>query len=419
LAYLTVPKLIKVKTVLLLCITQCLVACGQTGNQQMSNIPSDNQTTRNEPPTCECCVFDEVNKNLKPQLKIASDTATGQRIVIRGIVYQSDGKTPAPNVEMYFYQTDHWGRYAKHGTEDRSSFAWWHGYNRGFLVTNHKGEYEINTIKPAPYPARIEPAHIHCLVKSPGQRRCYYVADFVFTDDELLTPQYWQATSKFRTSIGIDNNPDYGGVTLRKTAAGLWEGKRDISLLDEYDLPRVQSGKPIGSESPAFSPQHVAGPDKGSHACPMCKYGYHPGVIVFLNTNTDWENAEVICKRLEKESIKRKAEKFKAYLVYTNPTKLPISDLENKLMKFAKQVSVQNMAITYVPSIDDEKTEMHLNKINPEVKNTIIVYNNRGVFDKFVNFVPTEKAFNFLFHSVEEAGKLKAVPFAKKQELQN
>jgi protocatechuate 3,4-dioxygenase beta subunit len=187
-------------------------------------------------------------------------------------------------------------------------------------------------------------------------------------------------------------------------------------LLDEYDLPHVQSGNPIGSESPAFSPQHVRGPDRGSHACPMCKYGYHPGVMVFLNTDTDWENTIAICKRLEEESIKRKSEKFKAYLVYTNPNKLTIKELENKLQAFTKGLSVQHMAITYVPSIDDETTEMNLNKINPKTKNTIIVYNKRRVFDKFVNFMATEKNFRFLFHSVEEAGKSKAALFARKQE---
>ncbi len=382
----------------------CIVACGQIGNQ----------TATSEPPTCDCCVFDEANKTPGHQIKIVADTATGQRIIIRGIVYQSDGKTPAANVQMYFYQTDNSGRYSKHGNEDRKSFAWWHGYTREFLKTNDKGEYEINTIKPTPYPARTEPAHIHCIVKSPKQKRCYYIADFVFTDDELLTPDYWKAVSKFRTSVGIDNNPDYGGVTLNKTSADLWEGKRDIILLDEYDLPNIQSGNSIGSESPSFIPQHIAGPDKGSHACPMCKYGYHPGVLVFLNTDNDWENVIAICKRLEEESIKRKAQKFKAYLIYTNPAKLPIKDLESKLEKFARSLSIKSMAITYVPSINDKKTEMNLNKINPKTKTTIIVYNNRMVFDKFVDFIPTGKNFNLLFNSVEEAGKSKAKLPAKK-----
>ncbi len=146
----------------------------------------------------------------------------------------------------------------------------------------------------------------------------------------------------------------------------------------------------------------------------MCKYGYHPGVIVFLNTDTDWENVTAICKTLEEESIKRKSKKFKAYLVYTNPTKLPIKELESKLEKFANSLSIKNMAITYVPSINDKETEMNLNNINPKTKTTIIVYNNRRVFDKFMDFIPTNKNFNLLFNSVEEAGKSKAKLPAKK-----
>ena len=173
---------------------------------------------------------------------------------------------------------------------------------------------------------------------------------------------------------------------------------------------KIESGNPIGSESPAFSPLHVAGPDKGSHACPMCKYGYHPGVMVFLNTDTDWKNITTICKRLEEESIQRKSQKFKAYLIYTNPQKLGVKELERKLSKFAETLSIKNMAITYVPSINDIETEMDLNNINGKTKTTIIVYNKRMVFDKFIDFIPTEKNFNLLFNSVAQAGMLTAKP---------
>ncbi len=392
---------------ILLYVLPGVVACGQNRDQQTNSTTSVSKTTTSEPPSY-CCVFDEVQKALGHKLKIAADTQPGQRIIISGVVYQSDGKTPAQNVLMYFYQTNSSGRYSKHGNEDRSSFAWWHGYTRGFLRTNDKGEYEINTIKPAPYPARIEPAHIHCIVKSPKQKRCYYIADFVFKGDELLSQKTWSATSQFWKSVGVDNNPDYGGVSLNKTPGNILEGKRDIILFDEYDLPAIESGLPIGSESPAFSPQHVAGPDKGSHACPMCKYGYHPGIMVFVNTDDDWKNITSICQRLEEESIKRKAKKFKAYLIYTNPNKLPVKELKRKLGEFASKIAVKNMAITYVPSVVDKETDMHLNKINPKTRTTIIVYHNRTVFDKFVDFSATEKNFNLLFHSVEEAGKSKA-----------
>jgi protocatechuate 3,4-dioxygenase beta subunit len=390
---------------IVLCSALSLSTCGQKDKAQKSTLVFNDQQGANEPPACTCCVFDEAGQGLSHEATLAADTATGQRILIRGTVYQSDGTTPAADALMYFYQTDNTGRYAKHGSEDRSSFAWWHGYTRGFLKTNHKGEYQISTIKPAPYPARIEPAHIHCIVKAPVQKRCYYIADFVFTGDELLTPAYWKATSRFWSSSGIDNNPDYGGIKLTEATGGLLEGRLDIVLLDEYDLPLIPSGNAIGSESPAFSPQHVAGPDKGSHACPMCKYGYHPGVLLFLNTDDDWDNTTTICKRLEEESVKRKSEQFKAYLIYTNPSRLPKRDVEAKLEKFAHGLSIQNMAITYVPAVDDGETEMDLNNINPKTKTTLIVYNKRKVFDKFVDFTATEKNFNLLFGSVDEAGR--------------
>lgn len=48
---------------------------------------------------------------------------------------------------------------------------------------------------------------------------------------------------------------------------------------DKSPSKEIQSGLNVGDESPAFDPQHAWGPDKGSHACPMCKYGYHPGVM--------------------------------------------------------------------------------------------------------------------------------------------
>ncbi|HZH95390.1 MAG TPA: hypothetical protein VEY06_05870, partial [Flavisolibacter sp.] len=87
---------------LLFSVAHGIVACGQAGDQPMSSVAPVNKAATNEPPVCTCCVFDEPRQSLNHQLKIASDTATGQRIIIRGIVYQSDGKTPAPDVKMYF-----------------------------------------------------------------------------------------------------------------------------------------------------------------------------------------------------------------------------------------------------------------------------------------------------------------------------
>ena len=56
------------------------------------------------------------------------------KFVISGTVYKLDGKTPAPNVIMYFYQTDENGIYVKQGDEARlGKTSWiysWLGKNR-------------------------------------------------------------------------------------------------------------------------------------------------------------------------------------------------------------------------------------------------------------------------------------------------
>lgn len=76
-------------------------------------------------------VFDDAPSGLSHVANIASKDEPGERIWISGIIYESDGKTPAKNVLMYFYHTNAKGIYAKRGDEPRDSYAWWHGYNRG------------------------------------------------------------------------------------------------------------------------------------------------------------------------------------------------------------------------------------------------------------------------------------------------
>lgn len=103
---------------------------------------------------------------------------------INGIVYKADGKTPAPNVIIYLYHTDETGHYTTKG--DEKGWAKRHGYIRGWLRTNEKGEYKFVTLRPVAYPDGSEPAHIHITIKEPGLNE-YYIDDFLFDDDPLLT----------------------------------------------------------------------------------------------------------------------------------------------------------------------------------------------------------------------------------------
>ena len=360
-----------------------------------------------DPPQNTSSLFREAPANLTNRLVIFPNRNDVERVRIRGAVYESDGKTPAGNVVVYLYHTDEKGIYSKRGDEPPGSFAWWHGKQRGWLKTNERGEYEIDTIKPAPYPARVEPAHIHTHVKSPSQKYDYFIADFVFQGDELLTDDYWRKTPVIWRELGIYQNPNYGGVKLTKNGAGVWEGTRNITLFPEYDFPKPNSGRDILAESPAFKPQHAWGADRGTHACPMCKYGYQPGVLYWVNSDANWSEVENWAKWLENLSVRRGDKNFKAYLIYTNPQKLSRERLEAKLFAFGQKLNLQKVAVTYVPSVDDKPTETYLNEINPATTNTFIVYNNRKVADKFTNFLLTEQNKALLKTSVERAEKEK------------
>ena len=125
-----------------------------------------------------------------PEEILAVDTSAGweqdgQKLLIRGTIYKSDGKTPAPDVILYYYHTDIHGLYADRESLDRRVVR--HGYIRGWVKSDKKGRYAIYTVRPGTYPNKGEAAHIHPSVKEPGIEKEYYLDAFVFDDDPLLT----------------------------------------------------------------------------------------------------------------------------------------------------------------------------------------------------------------------------------------
>ena len=133
-------------------------------------------------------------------------TQSGQKLLVTGIIYQSDGKTPAPDVLLYYYQTNSEGRYVHKPEEKRSmppnDRGQTHGYIRGWVKTGNDGRYSIYTIRPGSYPDATEPAHIHVTIKEPNDIAEYWIDDFVFDDDKLLTQRHRDRLSK-RAGSGI------------------------------------------------------------------------------------------------------------------------------------------------------------------------------------------------------------------------
>ncbi len=86
------------------------------------------------------------------------------------------------------------------------------------------------------------------------------------------------------------------------------------------------------------------------------------------------------------------------------PERTDREQLEAKMRDFGQRLGLEKIAVTYVPSVDDEATDTHLNRINPVTENTVIVYNKRKVTDKFVDLKFTEQNKILLRRSVDRAG---------------
>ena len=168
---------------------------------------------------CEACdmMFEGMPENLSWQTTIAGPDEPGEPMIISGVIYKKDGKTPATGVILYVYHTDNKGLYSP---APKQTEAKRHGHLRGWVKTDENGRYEFKTIRPASYPNSRNPQHIHPLIKEPGLTR-YWIDEFLFDDDPVLTDQEKTHQEK-RGGSGI--------VSLKKNEKGIWIGKRDIIL---------------------------------------------------------------------------------------------------------------------------------------------------------------------------------------------
>jgi len=165
----------------------------------------------------------------------------------------------------------------------------------------------------------------------------------------------------------------------------------------------LTSGLDIGKDCPAFDPRHVSGPDKATTACPMCKYGYQQGVMIWMNTDS-WDNISRLTVALEKEIQDKGLKRIRVFLMYMNPEGKSKTEMESMLTEFSKKNELKKVAVTYIPNPTDPKTA-GVYDINPDkkIRNTVIVYKSRGVFDKVINFSAEPSSIEKLIASVRDA----------------
>jgi len=129
---------------------------------------------------------------------LTSKDEPGEPLIVTGIVYAPDGKTPAPGITVYVYHTDAEGYYRKGANSSDNPRI------KGTMITNGEGQYEFRTIKPGAYPGGGNPAHIHYVLS--GKAYPKHNDEVMFEGDPYLTP-------RDRSSISVRPlTPDKDGV---------------------------------------------------------------------------------------------------------------------------------------------------------------------------------------------------------------
>jgi protocatechuate 3,4-dioxygenase beta subunit len=145
---------------------------------------------------------------------VAPKLEPGERLVVSGTVYAADGKTPLAGVSVYVYHTDIKGYYSGETTNNSNPRL------HGTMLTDARGRYEFETIKPGPYPAARVPAHIHYVVNAPGYKQKIF--EIVFEGDAFINDQI-RADAQSEDSI-------FSIRPLEKDKEGMLRCVQDIKL---------------------------------------------------------------------------------------------------------------------------------------------------------------------------------------------
>ncbi len=371
---------------LLLILINFLTSC----NGQTRQTPNESKQAKQVGGGCEGCelMYVGIPKNISSKHTSIGWTEGKQKLILTGKVFQIDGKTPASNVVIYYWHTDDNGLYSSDDKTPKQAKE--HGKLRGWVKSDKSGNYTIRTSRPAAYPNDNIPQHIHLSIKEPNINE--YYTDLYFDDDPLYLNHKKKYGKLDRAGTELLRIVLDGNIQIAEHNIVLGLNIPDYPIKNKAD---IQSGLNIGEDQPSFMPFHAFGPDKGTRTCSVCKYGRYHGIVYFVGDNPNWEDIKTWLKQLENESISR--EKYlKTYFVYGNSKNYNKQARQTELEKIGKELGLQKIALTFVPSFSDTESEANLNKINASVENTFIIYRHRTIVDKFVNLKPTEQNFKLI-----------------------
>jgi protocatechuate 3,4-dioxygenase beta subunit len=138
------------------------------------------------------------------------------KLKVYGIIYESDGKTPASDVILYIEQADEQGNFEVI-KEDNKRYV----HNRGWVKTDDEGRYTFFTYIPGNDRRYNQLQQLFPIIKEPSKRE-YQIASLLFDKDPLLTNGCRKRMAKKGDLSRI--------LKLQKKEDGIFAVQKDIVL---------------------------------------------------------------------------------------------------------------------------------------------------------------------------------------------
>lgn len=146
--------------------------------------------------------------------------------------------------------------------------------------------------------------------------------------------------------------------------------------------PDLVSGLQVGEAMPSFEPVHVAGPDRGTQACPICTYGARPMILAVVREGS---GAAKFAGEIERLVVTYAAKDLKGFTLIVGST-------PEKLQRLARDENISKTALCYPEPGHEDKDLRRKLRINPAAENTILVYRRFRVTANLVNVGPGDFA---------------------------
>ncbi|MBV7268124.1 hypothetical protein [Winogradskyella luteola] len=130
------------------------------------------------------------------------------KLKLTGIVYQSDGITPAKDVIIYIEQADEDGDFDLRRAGDERYVL-----HRSWVKTDAEGRYTIHTFVPGNDRRYNQLQQIFPLIKAPAMQE-YELYSFVFDDDPLLTKRCRKRLAKKNQTDRILKTKKENGILI-------------------------------------------------------------------------------------------------------------------------------------------------------------------------------------------------------------